>query len=133
LQTHNPPTVWPVPEAFQTIYTHAIEVSAGTRQLYISGQLGISSDGIMRPDFAGQLDTAMDNVEALLASAAMTRSNMVKATFFLTRTGDLPALGEARRRRWASDRPPAVTTIIVAALARPDALIEVEVTAAATG
>jgi enamine deaminase RidA (YjgF/YER057c/UK114 family) len=63
----------------------------------------------------------------------MTRSDVVKATFFLTRTGDLPAFGEARRRRWASDRPPAVTTIIVAALARPDALVEVEATAAATG
>jgi len=131
LQTHNPSTVWTVPETFQTIYTHATEVSGGARQLYISGQLGISPEGVMQPDFAGQLDTAMNNVEALLASAGMTRSDMAKATFFLTRTEDLPALSEAQRRRWASDRPPAVTTIIVASLARPDALVEVEVTAAA--
>ena len=131
MQNHNPPTVWTVPEPFRTIYTHATEVPAGTRQLHVSGQLGVAPDGAMRPDFAGQLEAAMDNVEALLASAGMGRLDMAKATFFLTRKKDLPALGEARRRRWASERPSAVTVIVVAALARPDALVEVEVTAAA--
>ena len=131
VQNHNPPTVWNVPESFRTIYTHATEVQAGTRHLHISGQFGIALDGAMRPDFAGQLEAAMDNVEALLASAGMGRSDMAKATFFLTRKEDLPALGEARRRRWASERPSAVTVIVVAALARPDALVEVEITAAA--
>lgn len=132
MQNHNPPTVWIVPEQFRTIYTHTTEVPAGTRQLHISGQFGVALDGAMRPDFAGQLEAAMDNVEALLASAGMGRSDMAKTTFFLTRKEDLPALGEARRRRWASERPSAITVIVVAALARPDALIEVEVTAAAS-
>lgn len=131
MQIHNPPTVWSVPEPFRTIYAHATEVPAGTRQLHVSGQLGITPDGAMRLDFAGQLEAAMDNVEALLAAAGMSRPDMAKATFFLTRKEDLSALGEVRRRRWASERPSAVTVIVVAALARPDALVEVEVTAAA--
>lgn len=131
MQDHNPPTVWTVPEPFRTIYTHATEVPAGTRQFHISSQFGIAPDGTMRTDFAGQLKAAMDNVEALLASAGMSRPDMAKATFFLTRKEDLPALGAVRRRRWASERPSAVTVIVVAALARPDALIEVEATAAA--
>lgn len=133
MQAHNPSTVWPVPEAFRAIYAHAVEAPVGARQLHVSGQLGVTPDGLMRPDFIGQLGAAMDNVEALLAAAGMTRADVVKATFFLTRTEDLPALSEARRRRWASDRPPAVTTLVVAALARPDALVEVEVTAATVG
>lgn len=130
MQNHNPPTVWAVPEPFRTIYAHAREVPAGTRQLHVSGQFGVAPDGAMRPDFPGQLDQAMDNVEALLASAGMGKADVAKATFFLTRKEDLPALGEARRRRWASDAPAAVTVIVVAALARPDALIEIEVTGA---
>lgn len=130
MQNHNPPTVWTVPEPFRTIYAHAREVPAGTRQLHVSGQFGVAPDGAMRPDFAGQLDQAMDNVEALLASAGMGEADVAKATFFLTRTQDLPALGEARRRRWASDAPAAVTVVVVAALARSDALVEVEVTGA---
>jgi enamine deaminase RidA (YjgF/YER057c/UK114 family) len=38
--------------------------------------------------------------------------------------------GELRRKRWASPTPPAVTTLVVAALARPELLIEIDVTAA---
>lgn len=129
MQNHNPPTVWTVPEPFRAIYTHATEVPAGLRHLHVSGQFGVGPDGAMRPDFAGQLGAAMDNVEALLAAAAMGLADVAKATFFLTRTEDLPALGEARRRRWASDRPSAVTVIVVAALARPDALVEVSAAA----
>jgi enamine deaminase RidA (YjgF/YER057c/UK114 family) len=130
MKNHNPPTVWTVPEQFRTIYAHATEVPAGTRQLHVSGQFGVTPDGAMRPDFAGQLGQAMGNTETLLASAGMGTADMVKATFFLTRKEDLPALGGARRERWASERPSAVTVIVVAALARPDALVEVEVAAA---
>ncbi|CCM79596.1 hypothetical protein BN77_p30018 [Rhizobium mesoamericanum STM3625] len=60
---------------------------------------------------------------------AWSSKDVAKTTFFLSRATDLPALGQARRARWASDTPAAVTVIVVAALARPDALIEVEVTA----
>ncbi len=72
----------------------------------------------------------MTNVEELLAAAKMAISDIVKVTYYLTRPTDLPALSEARTRRWKSDAPPAVTTLVVAALARPDLLIEIEVTAA---
>jgi enamine deaminase RidA (YjgF/YER057c/UK114 family) len=131
MHRHNPPSVWDVPEGFRAIYSHAVEVAAGTRQLHVSGQLGVTPSGMMASDFATQLEQAMDNVEALLTEAGMERSDVVKCVFFLTRTEDLPALGDIRRRRWASESPPAVTVVVVAALARPDALVEVEVTAAA--
>lgn len=131
MKTINPPSVWTVPEPFRTIYTHAAEAPAG-RSLFVSGQVGVAPDGRMREDFAGQLGQAMDNVEALLAAAGMGRPDIAKATFFLTRSGDLPGLGAMRRARWASDTPAAVTVLVVAGLARPDALVEVEVTAVAT-
>ena len=73
MQNHNPTTVWTVPEPFRTIYTHAREVPAGTKQLYVSGQFGVSPDGAMRSDFPAQLEQAMDNIEALLAAAAWIR------------------------------------------------------------
>ena len=60
----------------------------------------------------------------------MTTANIVKLTYFLTRTADLPTLGQIRRRRWASPTPPAVTVLVVAALAHLDYLIEIEAIAA---
>lgn len=133
MRSHNPSTVWTVPEQFRTIYSHALEVPVASRHLYVSGQFGISGNGVMHADFPQQLDQAMSNVEALLATAGMSKSDIVKTTFFLTRKEDLPLLGEGRRRRWASDTPAAVTVIVVAGLARPNALVEVEVTGATVG
>lgn len=130
MTTFNPPTIWTVPEPFRTIYTHARAAPAG-RILFVSGQFGVAPDGRMQGDFADQLGQVMDNVEALLVAAGLGLPDVAKATFFLTRSGDLPVLGQMRRARWASDAPAAVTVLVVAGLARPDALVEVEVTAVA--
>jgi enamine deaminase RidA (YjgF/YER057c/UK114 family) len=70
------------------------------------------------------------HVEALLAAAGMARDALAKITYFVTRTDNMAVLGEIRRRRWASANPPAVTVLVVAALARPEYLIEIEVVAA---
>jgi enamine deaminase RidA (YjgF/YER057c/UK114 family) len=131
-ERHNPKTVWPVPEMFRPIYAHAVEVPAGQRLLLVSGQIGLSVDGTLASDFAAQCEQAMDNVERLLEGAGLSRANLVKVTYYLTRADDLPRLGEIRQRRWASDAPPAVTTLVVAALARPDFLVEVEAMAVAS-
>ena len=128
---HNPEAVWPVPESFRSIYAHGVELRSNARLLFVSGQIGIAPDGSLAGDFAAQCEVAMTNVEALLATAAMTHTNIVKLVFYLTRAVDLPMLGELRRKRWASSTPPAVTTLVVAALARPGLLVEIDAIAAA--
>jgi 2-iminobutanoate/2-iminopropanoate deaminase len=128
---YNPEAVWQVPEGFRSIYAHGVELRSNARLLFVSGQIGIAPDGSLAGDFAVQCEVAMTNVEAMLAAAAMTHTNIVKLVFYLTRAVDLPMLGELRRKRWASATPPAVTTLVVAALARPELLVEIDVTAAA--
>jgi 2-iminobutanoate/2-iminopropanoate deaminase len=127
---HNPASVWPVPEAFRSIYSHAVETAPGARMLFVSGQFGIAPDGALSAEFEGQLEQAMSNVEALLTAAGMSKADIVKTTYYLTRASDLPALGTVRRRRWAKSEAEAVTVIVVAGLARPDCLVEVEAVAA---
>ena len=127
---HNPEAVWPVPESFRSIYVHGVELRSNARLLFVSGQIGIAPDSSLAGDFAAQCEVAMTNVEALLATAAMTHTNIVKLVFYLTRAVDLPMLGELRRNRWASSTPPAVTTLVVAALARRELLVEIDATAA---
>jgi enamine deaminase RidA (YjgF/YER057c/UK114 family) len=56
----------------------------------------------------------------------------VKITTFMTDIGRLAEMAEVRRR-YLADPPPASTTVEVAALFRPEALIEVEVIAALPG
>jgi enamine deaminase RidA (YjgF/YER057c/UK114 family) len=128
---HNPVTLWQVPDAFRSVYSHAAEVAAPSRVLFISGQFGVAPDGRLPVDFAAQCERAMDNVEALLAAAGMTTANIVKLTHYATQATDFPILVQIRQQRWAFDPAPSVTAIAVSALARPEYLIEIEAVASA--
>lgn len=130
LKNYNPETVRAVPEKFQGIYSHAVEVAVPRKLLLLAGQIGVAPDGTTLPSFDEQCHQAMDNVEALLAEAGMTLEDVLRVTYYVTSTDNLAALTKARRSRWASSRAPAVTTLVVAALAGPDLLVEIEVTAA---
>jgi len=129
--SHNPVTLWQVPDAFRWVYSHAAEVAAPSRVLFISGQFGVAPDGRLPADFAAQCERAMDNVEALLAAAGMTTANIVKLTYYATQATDFPILLQIRQQRWAFDPAPSVTAIAVSALARPEYLIEIEAVAIA--
>ena len=63
----NPAALWRVPDAFRSVYSHAAEVAAASRVLFISGQFGVALDGRLPTDFGAQCGLAVDNVEALLA------------------------------------------------------------------
>ncbi len=128
----NPETVWSIPESYQNIYAHAVEVRPNQRTLYISAQMGTDLEGVTRADdFEGQFDIAIDNCEALLAAAGMSPADIIKATYYVTDAAHLDALGAGRRRRWGDGLAPSITTLIVPALPRPECLIYVEVIAAA--
>ena len=129
MKNHNPDGVWPVPEQFERIYSHAIEMDLDThRELHVSGQVGIAPDGGIVDSFSGQLLQALKNVEALLEVARMSKGDIVRITYYLTRREDLPRLSEVRASHWDGIRP-AVTTVIVAGLAKPELLVEGEVLA----
>lgn len=129
LKRLTPETIRKVPPPFQRIYTHAVEISAPQQLVFMSGQIGVAPDGETPPGFDAQCHQAMANVEALLAEAGMTRANMLRVTYYLTDAQDLTALGQIRNTRWGSEQPPAVTTLVVAALAAPELLVEIEVVA----
>lgn len=87
------------------VHLHACPRSASERSPYVSGQFGVAPDGQMRADFSEQLEQAMDNVEALLVAARLALPDVAKATFFLTRASDLPALWSSAARAVHRKRP----------------------------
>lgn len=124
---HNP---IPVTPGFEAIYAHAVETPAESRILHISGQIGKGVDGTVPPSFEAQFRLAIANLEEVLGAADMTITDVVKLTYYLTRAADLGELGEIRRELLAF--APAVTTLVISALAAPDLLVEVDATAART-
>ncbi|MCY6382127.1 RidA family protein [Hoeflea prorocentri] len=130
MKRYGPKTVRQVPPEFQNIYAHGVGISSPQQLLFLSGQIGIAPDGTTPSSFEDQCRQAMDNVEALLEDADMTLAHILRVTYYLTDAKDLPALTQIRRERWRAEQAPAVTTLVVAALANPDLRVEIEVTAA---
>lgn len=113
-------------------YSHAALVEGPARWLHLSGQVGVAPDGRVAEGLAAQLDQCLANIDAALASAGMTRANLVKITWYLTdSSSDSISIYRARRDLWLADVPaPASTLLVVAALASPAFLVEVDVVAA---
>ena len=126
-QRHDP---IPVAQPFHGIYAHGVEATAGARTLFISGQVGVAPGGALAPDFEGQRRQALTNLQAVLRSADMGFSDIVRMSFFLTRREDMGALVKVRKDLLDGVRP-AITTVFVAGLVSPDWLVEVEATACA--
>jgi 2-iminobutanoate/2-iminopropanoate deaminase len=106
-------------------------LSAGIRigdMLYASGQLGLKRDA---PDstIEGQTRQALENTKAVLEAGGTSMANVVKCTVFLTRAGDFQGLNRVYREYFPKD-PPARSTVIVAALVVPAAVVEIECMAA---
>ena len=110
-------------------YAHAIEVPESAKTMFIAGQVGIDVDGNVPADFAAQADLAWQNLMAILEFNGMRMKDVVKITHFLTDAANLPAYNEVRSKYLGEERP-ASTLLIVAGLARPDLLVEVEMVAA---
>lgn len=125
-----PSTVHAIPEQYQGIYTHGTQVSALQTLVCLSGQIGVSPTGETGKGFERQCVQAMENVEALLFDAGLGMSNILRVIYYVTDAAFLSALSELRQSRWNLGHAPAVTTLIVAGLAAPDLLVEIEVTAA---
>ena len=124
MKIHNPPTVAP-----GTGYSHGIELPPQARLLYLAGQLGVTAEGKLAPDIREQATQAWRNLGAVLQAAGMGYENLVKLTHFLVRREDIAVYREVRAQ-FLGKHAPASTLLVISALARPDALIEVEAIAA---
>jgi len=110
-------------------YSQAVLVPENYRWLHISGQVGCDKQQKLGPDFATQATLAWQNVIAVLTGGGMSVHDLVKVTILLTRPSDIPASRIARDQA-LQGAAPASTLMILAGLAHPDMLVEIEAIAA---
>jgi len=111
-------------------YSHAALVEGAARRLVISGQIGLRPDGSLAGEGEAQIAQALANLGTVLSAHGMGVRDVVKATVFLT---DRALIGAWRSQREAffAGHAPASTLLIVAGLADPRFVVEVEAEAAA--
>ena len=110
-------------------YSHGVEVSVGSRLLFTAGQVGREADGSVPVEFELQARLAWRNVVNVLEAAQMSMADVVKLNFLLTDAGDVPRFRPIWDEFVGAHRP-AATLQVVAALARPGLLVEIEAIAA---
>jgi len=110
-------------------YSQAVEVPAGARWLYISGQVGATAEGTIQKGFDAQAEQCWKNIIAILAANGMTTHDLVKCDVFVTGTEYVAASRRARDTAMQGAEP-ASTYLVVAGLAHPDFVVEIEAVAA---
>jgi 2-iminobutanoate/2-iminopropanoate deaminase len=124
LRTIVHPPGWAAPPG----YSHAIATRGG-RLLAISGQVALDAAGnlVGAGDFKAQAHQAFANLGAVLAAAGLSNADIVKVTYFVVGLDHerVLALREAREAALGGERP-AASLLGVAALFRPDLLVEIE-------
>jgi 2-iminobutanoate/2-iminopropanoate deaminase len=112
-------------------YHHTVLVPGSARWLAISGQVGMDREGKIASGVRAQSEQVFRNIAACLEANGMRKEDLIKVTVYLTDARFLPEYRAARSAVFGDDIQPASTLVIVAGLASPDFLVEVEAWAAA--
>lgn len=120
------PPGWPRPRGY------ANGVAARGRLVFAAGQVGWDAAGNFPATLPEQVEQALRNIASVLAEAAGRPEHLVRLTWFIT---DLAAYRNSQAaigaayRRICGRHYPAMSLVQVAALAEPQALVEIEATA----
>jgi 2-iminobutanoate/2-iminopropanoate deaminase len=122
----NPPELFPSePFGFSQIV-----VAQGQKTVYLSGQVGCDEQLRMvdLQDLGAQARKALENIETAMRAAGGTRDDVVSLRIYIVGENikDTAAVTEALTGFFPPGRLPATSWIGVAALARPEFLIEIE-------
>jgi 2-iminobutanoate/2-iminopropanoate deaminase len=110
-------------------YAHGVEVEAGARIVFCSGQLGIGRDGAIPNDVEGQARLCFRAIVAILAEASMSLDDLVRLNAYVASAQYLGGYMRVRDE-FVGNPPPASTLMVVQGFARPEFKVEIEAVAA---
>lgn len=122
------------PELFQPVHFTQVVTARPAKMVFVSGQVAFDAKHqlVGKSDLAGQAKQAFKNLKLALAAGGAAPKDVVKINVYVVNYQEkyLDALEEGMGECFGKERGFASTLIGVAALARPNLLIEVEAVAA---
>ena len=114
----DPPGLWKSPRYTQIVVANGFA--------FIAGQTAFDTEGnvVGVGDFRAQAEQTCRNLRVALHAVGAQPADIVKVTNYIVNRGDLPVLVEVRRAILGELRP--ASTLVVAALAREELLVEIE-------
>jgi 2-iminobutanoate/2-iminopropanoate deaminase len=115
------------PEALSRSRGYSQVVKVGNT-VYIAGQISAGPDGTVvgKGDPESQARQVWRNIEAAVKAAGGTLQNVVKTTTYVTNIQYATAVRKVREELFQSSNPPTSTLLVVAGLASPDYMVEIE-------
>ena len=108
-------------------YSPAV-ITEGGRTLWLAGHLASEDEdgNSLAGDFDGQVRCVFRKLEATLKDAGAALADIVTMTIFITDVANNTRFVELRKEFFADDAYPASTLVTVAALNRPELMIEIQ-------
>ncbi len=119
-----------LPDEMEPVSHYCHATRAGDR-VWVSGTVGVRSDGTIPEDTVEQFQVAIDTVDRCLKAAGAEARHIVKVTVLLTDINDRAAINPIRQAYFGEHRP-ASTLFEVSALVSPEMKVEIEVEAVVT-
>jgi enamine deaminase RidA (YjgF/YER057c/UK114 family) len=109
-------------------YSHTVEVPAGARLVFVSGQVAVRPDGTLPATLEEQADQVYANIVAALAAKNVPPSCIIKLTTFMVDDDPDGLIRKARVKHLGNHRP-ASTAVYVTRLVDPAWKVEIEAVA----
>jgi enamine deaminase RidA (YjgF/YER057c/UK114 family) len=110
-------------------YSQAVAVTGNAKTIYVGGQNAVNAEGqvVGAGDMAAQTEQVLANVETVLAAAGASLHDVIKWNVYVVQGHDfMPGYAVFQEKWGTSAKPPIVTAAIVAGLAGPDFLVEID-------
>lgn len=110
-----------------TNYVQVVTAEAGKKLVFCAGQVAVDAAGNIMPpgNFTAQADLAMENLKKALAAAGATVADITKITMYVCDREHVMPARDFLETHFAG-HPPASTLCILAGLAQPAYMIEID-------
>ncbi len=113
-------------------FSQVVVTKGSVRTVYVGGQNAVDASGevVGSGDMGKQAEQTFKNLELALSAAKARLENVIKWNVYVVQGQSLqPAFVEFQRVWGSRPNPPLVTVLVVAGLANPEFLLEVEAVA----
>jgi enamine deaminase RidA (YjgF/YER057c/UK114 family) len=113
-------------------FSQIVMTQGSGKTIYIGGQDAVNEkrEIVGKDDISEQTEQVMKNVQLALSACGATFDNLVKLSIYVVQGQNLYGAFQASQKFFSNlQNPPAISVLIVAGLANPDFLVEIDATA----
>lgn len=113
-------------------FSQVVTTQGNGKTIYIGGQDAVNAEGeiIGKGDITAQTEQVMKNLQIALSACGATFDNLVKLSIYMVQGQNIQSGFQISQKYFGKLKdPPVISVLVVAGLANPDFLVEIDATA----